>query len=111
MLAEVDYSGVVINTDNDFDYLPLLKVIRKMTAAPIGVSVLCCRMGESCEAAMSGVDIYRERYDTPESARWQRAMSFSAINMCVIRISLRILTASLVGVPDTHGGIYHGGKD
>jgi hypothetical protein len=38
MLIEGVYSGVIINAD-DFEYLPLLKIMRVITAIPIIVSV------------------------------------------------------------------------
>lgn len=73
MLAEADYSGVVINADNDFEYLQLLKVARKMTAAPIGVSTSYYNPDENRDAIENGANIYRVRYDSAE----KRAENFS----------------------------------
>lgn len=66
MLADAEYSGVVINADN-FDYLPLLKVMRKLTTAPIGVSVTRYNQEENHTAIKNGADIYRVRYDSAEN--------------------------------------------
>ena len=53
MLVEGEYSGVVINGDN-FEYLPLLKVMRKITTAPIGVSVSRYNQEENYTAIKNG---------------------------------------------------------
>lgn len=74
MLVEGEYSSVAINGDN-FIYLPLLKVMRKLTAAPIGVSVSRYNQEENNAAIKNGADIYRVRYDTAE----RRAERFSSL--------------------------------
>lgn len=66
MLVDDEYSGVVINGDN-FDYLPLLKVMRKLITAPIGVSVSRYNQEENHATIKNGADIYRVRYDTAEN--------------------------------------------
>jgi len=66
VLADAEYSGVVINGDN-INYLPLFKVMRKLTAAPIGVSVSHYDKQENDTAIKNGADIYRVRYDTAEN--------------------------------------------
>lgn len=63
LLLEEEYSGVVINADG-FEYLPLLKVMRALTYAPIGVSASKYDTKENDEAIDKGADIYRTRYDT-----------------------------------------------
>lgn len=62
LLSEGEYSGVVINGDC-FEYLPLLKVMRKLTTAPIGVSVSHYNKEENHAAIKAGADIFRVRYD------------------------------------------------
>lgn len=74
MLVECEYSSITINGDN-FDYLPLLKIMRKLTAAPIGVSVSRYNQEENNAAIKNGADIYRVRYDTAE----RRAERFSSL--------------------------------
>lgn len=84
MLAEADYSGIVINADNGFDYLPLLKVMRKMTAAPIGVSVSYYDPDENRHAIENGADIYRVRYDRAE----RRTENFSNLVKIYVEYSM-----------------------
>lgn len=62
MLVEDEYSCVVINGDH-FEYLSLLKVMRKITASPIGVSVSHYDQDENHTAIKNGADIFRVRYD------------------------------------------------
>lgn len=65
MLVDAEYSGIVINGDNS-NYLPLLKVMRRLTTVPIGVSVTQYNMDENHNVVMNGADIYRVRYDEAE---------------------------------------------
>lgn len=74
MLMEGRYSSITINGDK-FDYLPLLKVMRKLTNAPIGVSVSQYNQEENHAAIRNGANIYRVRYDTAEN----RAERFSSL--------------------------------
>lgn len=79
MLVDNEYSCVVINGDH-FDYLPLLKVMRKITAAPIGVSISHYDPEENYAAIKSGADIFRVRYDDADS-RVERFASFVKISI------------------------------
>lgn len=74
MLLEQEYSGVVINAD-DFEYLPLLKVMRALTASPIGVAASRFSKEENDKVDKYGADIYRVRYDAME----YRVKNFSTL--------------------------------
>lgn len=74
MMVEADYSGIAINGDY-LEYLPLLKVMRKLTTIPIGVSVSRYSQEENHDAVERGADIYRVRYDGAE----RRAERFASL--------------------------------
>lgn len=74
MLLDAEYSGIVINGDKG-DYLPLLRVMRKLTAAPIGVSVTHYNQDENHAAVTNGADIFRVRYDGAD----RRAERFASL--------------------------------
>ena len=77
MLMDIEYSCVVINGDH-FEYLPLLKVMRKITKAPLCVSVSTYSPDENHAAVKNGADIYRVRYDAAEN-RVERFSDFVKI--------------------------------
>lgn len=62
LLANAEYSGVVINGDVP-GYLPFIKVMRKLTKAPVCVSASRLDPDEAREARKNGANIYRVRYD------------------------------------------------
>lgn len=62
LLVNGEYSCVVINGDH-FDYLPLLKVMRKLTSIPLCVSRSRYDPEEQNAAVIAGADIFRTRYD------------------------------------------------
>ncbi|MDL2327401.1 response regulator transcription factor [Ruminococcaceae bacterium OttesenSCG-928-A11] len=77
MLMDIEYSCVVINGDR-FDYLPLLKVMRQITKAPLCVSVSRYRQDENHDAIRNGANIYRVRFDSAEN-RVERFADFVKI--------------------------------
>jgi len=84
MLLEQEYSGVVINAD-DFEYLPLLKVMRALTASPIGVAASRFSQYENDMVDEYGVDIYRVRYDAME----YRVKNFSTLVKGYLELNIR----------------------
>lgn len=77
MLVDREFACVVINGDH-FEYIPLLKVMRKITKAPLCVSVSHYQQDENKNAVINGADIFRVRYDEAEN-RVERFSDFVKI--------------------------------
>lgn len=110
MLMDIEYSCVVINGDN-FDYLPLLRVMSQITKAPLCVSVSRYRQDENHDAIKNGASIYRVRYDAAKS-RVERFSDFVKIYVEYIsgqQQPLTVLTHGELQVfPTTHKAYVNG---